>query len=175
MSQPYLGSIMMFGGNFAIRGWQMCNGQTLSIQSYTALFSIIGTYYGGNGTTSFQLPNLQSRVPLHQGTGNGLSTYTIGQNGGVENVSLLYNQMPIHTHVVNAYSGPGDKLTPTGNVLGTEPNLSKPEIYSAATPNTTMNPNMIANAGGNVPFSVIQPYLCVTFLIAMVGIFPSRN
>ena len=175
MSQPYLGSIMMFGGNFAIRGWQMCNGQTLSISSYTALFSIIGTYYGGNGVSTFQLPNMQSRVPLHQGTGQGLSTYVIGENGGTENVTLLYNQMPIHTHAVNASSGLADKLTPTGNVLATEPNLSKPEIYSAAAPNTTMNPNMIANAGGNVPFSVIQPYLCVSFLIALVGIFPSRN
>jgi microcystin-dependent protein len=175
MSQPYLGSIMMFGGNFAIRGWQMCNGQTLSISSYTALFSIIWTYYGGNGVSTFQLPNMQSRVPLHQGTGLGLSTYVIGETGGTENVTLLYNNMPVHTHTVNAVSGLADKITPTGNLLGAETNGSKPEIYSASTANTTMNANMIGTAGGNVPFPVLQPYLCVTFLIAMVGIFPSRN
>jgi microcystin-dependent protein len=175
MSQPYLGSIMMFGGNFAIRGWQMCNGQTLSIQSYTALFSIIGTYYGGNGVSTFQLPNMQSRVPLHQGTGLGLSTYVIGEYGGTENTSLLYNNMPIHTHTVNAVSSAGNSNTTTNTLLGPQTAGTKPELYSTANSNTTMNPNMIQSAGGNVPFSIMQPYLCVTFLIAMVGIFPSRN
>lgn len=172
---PYIATIGMFGGNFAVYGWQLCNGQTLAISTNTALFSIIGTYYGGNGVQTFQLPNLQSRFPLHQGTGLGLSTYTIGQIGGSENVSLLQNNLPVHTHQVNAYSGLANKITPTGNVLGAEPNNTKPEIYSASTPNTTMNPTMLGTAGGNVPVAIQQPYLCISFEIAVVGIFPSRN
>jgi microcystin-dependent protein len=172
---PYLATIGMFGGNFAVYGWQLCNGQTLAIQTNTALFSIIGTYYGGNGVSTFQLPNLMGRFPIHQGTGQGLSTYVVGQVAGSNNVGLTQNNLPLHTHLVNAYSGVADKLTPTGNVLGTEANLSKPEIYSNATPNTTMRPTMLAAAGGNVPVAIQQPYLCISFEIALVGIFPSRN
>jgi microcystin-dependent protein len=169
MSEPYLGQIMMFAGNFAITGWQMCNGQTLPISQYAALFSIIGTYYGGNGTSTFQLPNLQGRVPIHQGTGAGLPTYVVGEVGGAESTTLLYNNMPLHNHQLNVVDGPAGLGTPQGNFL------AKTVAYSAGPSNGTMNAAAIGAAGGNVPFSIIQPYLCVTFLIAMVGIFPSRN
>jgi microcystin-dependent protein len=169
MAEAYLGEIRMFAGNFGISGWQMCNGQTLSIQSNTALFSIIGTYYGGNGTSTFQLPNFQGRVPIHQGTGPGLSTYVIGEFSGTENVTLLYNNMPIHNHSVNVVDGVASAGVPQNNFL------AKATAYSGGPANGTMNPVVIGTAGGNVPINIIQPYLCVTFLIAVVGIFPSRN
>jgi microcystin-dependent protein len=169
MSEAYLGEIRMFAGNFAINGWQMCNGQTLAISQFAALFSVIGTYYGGNGTSTFQLPNFQGRVPVHQGTGAGLSTYVIGQQGGTENVSLFYNNMPVHSHQVNVVDGGAGLGTPQGNFL------AKTTAYSAGPANGTMNQAVIGNAGGSVPFPILQPYLAVTFLIAMVGIFPSRN
>jgi|HubBroStandDraft_1064217.scaffolds.fasta_scaffold15285_3 microcystin-dependent protein len=172
---PYIATVGMFAGNFSVIGWQLCNGQLLAISTNTALFSILGTYYGGNGVSTFQLPDLRGRFPLHQGTGQGLSTYIIGQVGGSENVSLIQNNLPAHTHLVNAVSGVADKLTPTGNLLGAEANLSKPEIYSNATPNTTMRPTMLSTAGGNVPVPIQQPYLAISFEIALVGIFPSRN
>jgi microcystin-dependent protein len=172
MSTPYLGQIIMFGGNFAIKGWALCNGQTLSISANSALFSIIGTYYGGNGTSNFQLPNLQGRVPIHQGTGQGLTPYVVGQNGGTENTTLLTQNMPIHSHTVNAVGGAANQTT-VGNALLA--NGAKPDYYSSGSQSTTMNAQMIAPAGGNLPFSNLQPYLTVTFLIALVGIFPSRN
>jgi microcystin-dependent protein len=176
--EPYLGEIRMFAGNFAPSGWQLCNGQLLSISQYSALFAILGTTYGGNGTTTFALPNLQSRIPLHWGTGPGLSNYVIGEATGVENVTLLQNQMPIHTHMVNSVSVAADQGSPKnfypsasndpsdGNTINT---------YSDANPDSTLNPATIGTAGGSIPFSVLQPVLAVTFIIAMVGIFPSRN
>ncbi|HEX3879982.1 MAG TPA: tail fiber protein [Bryobacteraceae bacterium] len=171
MADPYIGQIMMFAGNFAIRGWALCNGQTMSIQQNSALFSLVGTYYGGNGQTTFNLPDLRSRVPIHQGQGTGLSNYTIGQSGASENVSLTVNQMPAHNHLVNANSG-GNVKTPSNNYPGNE-NIPI-GIYSAST-SVTMNPATLSTAGGNQPFTVVQPYLCITFLIALQGIFPSRN
>ncbi|HTW82582.1 MAG TPA: tail fiber protein [Candidatus Sulfotelmatobacter sp.] len=172
---PYIATIGMFAGNFAVYGWQLCNGQTLAIQTNTALFSVIGTYYGGNGVNTFQLPNMQSRFPIHQGTGLGLSTYVIGQAGGSENVGLSLNNLPRHNHLVNAVSSLSNQITPTNHLPGAEQNGQKPEIYSNAATNTTMKPTMLGNAGGNVPFGIQQPYLCISFEIALVGIFPSRN
>jgi len=174
MSSPYLGEIRMFAGNFAPSGWQFCNGQTLAISQYTALFAIIGTTYGGNGTTTFQLPNLQGRVPIHQGTGAGLSTYVLGEQGGVQNVTLLANQMPIHNHVVNAVPSGGNSATPA-NALPAIESTGTSLDYSNGPASTTMNAGMVGNAGGSQPFSVLQPYLTISFIIAMVGIFPSRN
>lgn len=171
----YLGEIRMFAGNFAPVGWALCNGQLLAINQYTALFSILGTTYGGNGTSNFALPNLQGRVPIHWGTGTGLSPYTIGEMSGSQNVTLLSSQMPIHSHLVNADGGGGGKNVPTNNFPGTVSSSATEKIYSAGPGNTTMNPAMIGNAGGNQPFSIVQPFLCVTFIIALQGIFPSRN
>jgi microcystin-dependent protein len=161
----------MFAGNFAIRGWAMCNGQILNISTNTALFAILGTTYGGNGQTTFALPNLQGRVPVHQGQGLGLSPYQLGQSAGSENVTLLSAQMPQHTHIINANTG-GNQASPANNFPGNEATPIK--IYAAGG-SVTMNPNVASLAGGNQPHGNIQPYLAVTFLIALQGIFPSRN
>lgn len=162
----------MVGFNFAPAGWALCNGQTLSISQYSALFALLGTTYGGNGTSTFNLPNLQGRVPIHMGT--GLSTYVIGQSAGAENVTLLYNNMPIHNHLVNAVSSGGNNASPSGNLPAIE-STGTSLNYSNASPNATLNANAVGTAGGSVPFSVVQPYLTVNFIIALAGIFPSRN
>jgi microcystin-dependent protein len=174
----YLGEIRMFAGNFAPSGWQMCNGQLLPISQYAALFAILGTTYGGNGTSTFALPNLQSRTPLHWGTGPGLSNYVIGEVTGTESVTLLQNQMPIHNHLVKAVSAAADQGGPAGFYPSASNDPSDGNTintYSDANPDVTLNPNSVATAGGSQPVSIIQPVLAVTFIIAMVGIFPSRN
>jgi microcystin-dependent protein len=171
MSEPFLGEIRMFGFNFAPSGWAMCNGQLLSIAQNAALFALLGTTYGGNGTTTFQLPNLQSRVAIHMGQGNGLSPYVEGQVGGTENVTLTNNQMPQHNHPVTASDGNASATRPGGAVLG----RVQTAIYGASPDGTVMNAGMIGNSGGSQPFSILQPYLVVNFCIALQGIFPSRN
>ncbi len=176
---PFLGEIRMVGFNFAPTGWALCNGQTLSISQYSALFALLGTTYGGNGTTTFNLPDLQGRVPIHQGNGANLSPYVIGQNGGTENVTLLSNQMPIHNHLVNVNKQNGGASDPTngilavGNTGGRTPTVNLDYTNSAAT--GTLAPTAVSVAGGNLPHANIQPYLTVNFIIALVGIFPSRS
>ncbi len=169
---PFLGEIRMFGGNFAPVGWALCEGQLLSISQNAALFSILGTTFGGNGTTNFALPDLRGRVPIDQGAGPGLAPYTLGQSGGTETVTLLVNQMPAHSHALNAYNGAGDKSTVAGNLPA---NGAKPDYYSDQAATTTMNPGTIGSAGGGAPVSVLQPYLTLNFIIALQGIFPSRS
>lgn len=173
MAEPFLGEIRMVGFNFAPVGWAMCNGQLLSIAQNTALFSLLGTTYGGNGTTTFALPNLQSRVPVHQGEGAGLSPYFIGQFGGVETVTLLTNQMPEHSHLVNASANKGNKASPIGNYPASDAAGITAEYNGS--PTGEMNAGMIAIAGGNQPHTNVQPYLTLNFIIALQGIFPSRN
>lgn len=176
MSEPFIAQIMMFGGNFAPRGWAFCNGQILSIAQNTALFSLLGTTYGGNGQTTFALPDLRSRVPIHPGQGPGLSPYSLGQSGGVENTTLTINQMPAHNHqatgAINANSGAANDSIPTGNFL------AESAIYHSGS-NTQMAANSVGVSvginGGSQPFGLIQPYLCINFIIALEGIFPSRN
>ena len=172
MSEPFLGEIIMFGGNFAPRGWAFCSGQLLSIAQNTALFSILGTTYGGNGQTTFALPDLRGRVPIHPGSGPGLSPYSLGEQGGVENVTLLITQMPAHGHVAtsNASTAAANDTLPTGNFLASD------NQYQTAS-NTQMNANAvtIAPSGGSQPHANIQPFTCVNFIIALEGIFPSRN
>jgi microcystin-dependent protein len=172
VAEPFLGEIRMFGFSFAPQGWAMCNGQILSIAQNTALFSLLGTFYGGNGTSTFALPNLQSRVAIHQGQGPGLSPYQLGELAGLENVTLTTNQMPQHNHVVQANnsSAAGDK--PANNVLA---RTSTPTYASSPDGVTTMNSGMIGFSGGSQPFSIIQPILVLNFCIALQGIFPSRN
>jgi microcystin-dependent protein len=178
MAEAFLGEIRMFGFNFAPQGWAMCNGQLLSISQNDALFALLGTTYGGNGTTTFGLPNLQSRVPIHQGQGSGLSPYPIGAFGGVENVTLTVSQTAAHTHLVYADGDvpSNNSPSPSGNALATF--ATGGDIYATAAglkKAVTMNPLMIAAAGGGQPHGNIQPYLVVNFCIALVGIFPSRN
>jgi microcystin-dependent protein len=174
MSEPFLGEIRMTGFNFAPAGWALCDGQILAISSNTALFALLGTTYGGNGTTTFALPNLQGRVPVHQGTGAGLSTYVIGEQIGVENVTLLASQMPEHTHLVNAVAAGGNSASPQ-NALPAIESTGTSLNYSTASAGVNMNSATNALAGGSQPFSIVQPVLCVNFIIALEGIFPSRN
>lgn len=174
MSTPLLGSIIMFAGNFAPRGWALCNGQLLAISQNTALFSILGTTYGGNGVSTFALPNLQSRVPIHPGTGPGLSNYVLGQTGGVENVTLSPTQMPIHSHLLNCNASGGTQASPANGVPAVE-STGTSSNYAAARDGTTMNSAAVGTAGGSQPFNVVQPFQCINFIIALQGIFPSRN
>jgi microcystin-dependent protein len=172
VSEPFLGEIRMFGFNFAPQGWALCDGQLLSISQNTALFALLGTTYGGDGTTTFALPNLQSRVPIHQGHGAGLSNYVAGQAGGKEIVTLLAAQMPKHTHSVKASSSAATSNTPEGSALA----QSASHIYTAQPDTSTvMNANMLGGAGGSSPHTNIQPYLVVNFCIALAGIFPSQS
>jgi microcystin-dependent protein len=168
---PYVGQISMFGGNFAPRNWALCNGQLMAISQNQALFAILGTTYGGDGVTTFGLPNMQGRVPLHWGTGQGLTPRVLGEMSGSESVTLIGNQMPIHNHLVNAGNEDADVKNPNGAYLA----APTAAIYTAAAPNVQMNPQMVGNAGGNQPHNNMQPYLAVTFIIALFGIFPSRN
>jgi microcystin-dependent protein len=169
----------MVGFNFAPVGWMLCNGQLLPISQYQALFSLLGTSYGGNGQTNFGLPDLQGRVPVSSGAGPGLSTYNLGQSGGTENVTLLTNNMPQHNHLVGVSNQAGSVADPTNAVLaqgnsstGREPVLISDYTMSAAT--GSLAPTTISMAGGNVPHTNIQPYLCINFIIAWQGIYPSR-
>jgi microcystin-dependent protein len=174
MATPFLGEIKMFAGNFAPRSYAFCSGQILAIAQNTALFSILGTTYGGNGQTTFALPNLQGRVPIHAGQGPGLSTYSLGQVGGTETVTLNINQIPSHTHLLTANNGPGTSAAPANNMV-LAGSTARDRVYTTNPANVTLAPNAVGNAGGSQPFSNIQPYLAINFIIAIEGIFPSRN
>jgi microcystin-dependent protein len=175
MTDPFLAEVRMFGGNFAPRGWALCNGQLMSISQNTALFSLLGTTYGGDGRVTFGLPNLQGTAPMQQGQGAGLSFRSLGETGGEPNVTLLQSEMPMHTHTVNAYDGSGEVTTPNGAFwasamigrVGTN-------MYSNAAPNQVMNPMSTTITGGSQPHNNMPPYLTVTFIIALQGIFPQR-
>jgi microcystin-dependent protein len=171
VSEPFLGEIRLFGFNFAPTGWAMCNGQILPINQNTALFSLLGTQYGGNGTSTFALPDLRSRVPLHQGQGAGLSSYVMGETIGSESVTLAAAQMPVHSHNVQASNAKATTKNPSAAVPGHPPD----DTYDAAPDGTLMDASMIAPAGGNQPHENRQPLLVVNFCIALQGIFPSRN
>lgn len=171
MSEPFIGMIVMFAGNFAPRSWAFCNGQLLSIAQNTALFSILGTTYGGNGQTTFALPDLRSRVPLHPGQGPGLSSYSLGQSAGTESDTLNTNQIPAHVHTFAQPASDGEAAE-GGSPANTVPAKGG---YYLATPDVFMQGANTGPTGGSQPFSIIQPYLCVNFIIALEGIFPSRN
>jgi microcystin-dependent protein len=175
-SEPFLATIAMFAGNFAPRGWALCNGQILPIAQNTALFSLLGTTFGGNGQTTFALPDLRGRAPVGAGPGPGLSDIALGEAAGSESVTLTSSNMPIHNHLVNCDPTGSSSLIPTGNVPGlSDERAASVPIYSAAAPTTTMNPLMIGNAGQSQPFGIRNPYLGINFIIALEGIFPSRN
>jgi len=156
-------------GNFASQGRVLCNGQLLSISQNTALFSVLGTTYGGDGQSTFALPNLQGRVPIHPGQSPGTRSYGLGESSGVENVSLLVSNMPAHTHLVAA-SQTASSSGPAGLVPANE-NISRTAIYGVPD-GTLMSPAMNAMVGGSLPFSVVQPFECVNFIIALIGIYP---
>lgn len=173
MSQPYIGEIRMFAGNFAPNGWQFCNGQLLSIAENDTLFNLIGTTYGGDGQETFALPNLQSRLPVHQGALTGGNTYQIGEMAGVEEVTLTQAQIPAHNHVVLATSDLANSPNPEKSFLAAAPTGSK--IYSTAIPSIPLHNATITTAGGDQPHSNLQPYLCVNFIISLFGIYPSQT
>lgn len=172
MSDPFVGEIRMFAGNFAPRGWDFCNGQLLPIRQNTALFSLIGTIYGGDGRVTFALPDLRGRVPIHTGQGAGLSDYPLGSRGGVEQVSLSLEQLPAHSHALLGNDAEGNQRTPANHALATpEEGL----IYSAAEPTAVMAKDAIAPTGNGQPHENRPPYLTVNYIIALQGIFPSRQ
>lgn len=166
MSEPFLGEVRMFGFNFPPQGWALCNGQLLPINQNQALFAILGTNYGGNGVTTFALPDLRGRVPVHQGNG-----VNYGQSAGEENHTLTSSEMPAHIHQVSASTTDASESTPGGNIWGAAPE----NPYSTGTANTVMNAASMGVAGGSQPHSNMQPYLTLNYCIALVGIFPSRN
>ena len=165
-----MSEIRIFSFGFAPKGWAFCNGQTLAINQNAALSALIGTFYGGNGTTTSQLPNLQGCVPLHMGSGSG-GSYTIGQQAGESNVTLLANQLAGHTHNVNANTG-ADAKVPSSSVV---PGGGGVSAYGTAPGGVTMNNAIVGRTGGGQPHSNLQPYLVLNFCIALQGIFPSRN
>ncbi|MEZ2337940.1 phage tail protein [Mucilaginibacter sp. RCC_168] len=179
MESPFIGTISLFAGNFAPRGWALCDGQLLSISTNQALFSLVGTAYGGDGVRTFALPDLRGRAPIHQGQGRGLSPRNWGESAGEENVTLLIGQMPAHNHALNASTNTGDKPSPTINVMAvsSDPDVGGAPLnfVSGASVNTAMAPNAIGPAGGTQPHDNMQPYLAVTFIIALEGIYPARN
>ncbi len=173
MSDPFIAEIRIFAGNFAPRGWAFCNGQELPIAQNTALFSLIGTIYGGDGRTTTALPDLQGRAALHAGTGPGLSPRMVGQRGGVTEVTLSSNQMPAHTHTATGASPiPGDDDDPVGNLLAVSPGAS---LYGPAANLVPMSSDTLGSVGGGQPHTNIQPYLGINYIIATVGSFPSRS
>jgi microcystin-dependent protein len=172
MADPFVAEIRPFGFNFAPTGWAQCNGQLLPISQNTALFSLLGTFYGGDGKSTFALPNLQGSAPMHQGQGGGLSDRFIGETGGSETVTLLQSEMPTHPHSLNAVESTATQRQPPNQMFAVGEAMS---FYSSGAANTTMNPNMLTMAGGGLPHNNMQPYLVLNFCIAMQGIFPPRG
>jgi microcystin-dependent protein len=181
MSQPFVGQVIMFGGNFAPAGWMTCSGQLLPISEYETLFNLIGTTYGGDGQSTFGLPDLQGRVPIHNGQGTGLSSYVIGGASGTESVTLNSQQIPAHNHFIGIPSAPANQSVPASNTIMASENSNAPGggnafTYAAAGgPQTAMIASSIQASGGNQPHNNIQPVMAVTYCISLFGIFPSPN
>jgi microcystin-dependent protein len=181
MSSPFVAEIRMFAFNFAPVGWATCNGQILPISQNTALFSLIGTFYGGNGTSNFALPNLQGTVPIHAGQGSGLTQRSIGEQGGSTIITLLQGEMPAHSHFLNADTSDGTTSSPSANVIangnwndGTG-NTGGLQTYTTTAQNVLTLFGDLTPVGGSQPHSNVQPYLTVNFCIALQGIFPPRS
>jgi microcystin-dependent protein len=168
MSQPFIGEIRMFAGTFAPAGWALCQGQAMSISENDALFTLIGTTYGGDGQNTFNLPDLQGRIPLHHGQGAGLQNYIMGEAAGVESVTLTTNQIPTHTHAYTASTAAGTDNNPQGNVIADGP----AQAFIEANPNNAMAPQAVMPAGGSQPHENRMPVLAVQFIISLYGIFP---
>jgi microcystin-dependent protein len=171
MSSPYVGEVRMFAGNFAPAGWALCDGSLIAISENTTLFNLIGTTYGGDGQSTFAVPDLRSRIPIHQGQGSGLSNYVIGANGGVETVTLTVNQIPGHSHPIIAENAVASTTAtdPTNHLYG---NGGTTELYSLHT-GALSTMMQSASAGGNQPHTNVQPVLAINYIIALFGIYPS--
>jgi microcystin-dependent protein len=173
VSDQYLGEIRVFPFNFAPVGWALCNGQLLSIAQNSALFSLLGTFYGGNGTSNFGLPNFQGSFGLHQGQGAGLTPRVIGEIGGEAAVTLLATEMPSHNHLVNSAASDGI-ASPAGAVFGSGGRGRLP-AYATGPPSLAMNPAAVTQTGGNQPHNNLPPYVTLNFCIALIGIYPTRG
>ncbi len=179
MSQPYVGQILMFAGSFAPAGWMTCEGQTIPISENETLFQLIGTTYGGDGQETFQLPNLASRIPIHMGTGPGLSNYQLGQAAGVESVTLTTQQIPVHNHLVEVSTSGASSNKPTSNGILAQQSATVPgggQLFCYAPTGgaqTNMAPSTVANTGGSQPHENIQPVLAMTYIISLFGVFPT--
>jgi microcystin-dependent protein len=174
MSSPFVAEIRIFPGNFAPKGWAFCNGQILPISQNTALFSLLGTTYGGNGQSTFALPDLQGRVPMHPGQGPGLSLHDLGEEGGEKFVTLLQSEMPAHNHNAQGSNTNSNQQAVTANFhAGSTQN--KRYAPAATAPDTTMNPFIIAPTGSSFPHNNMSPYLTLNFCIALQGVFPPRT
>lgn len=171
MSDPYIGEIRLVGFNFAPQGWALCDGQLLSIAENDALFTLIGTTYGGDGQSTFALPDFRSRIPIHQGTGSSGTNYTIGENGGTETVTLSVNQIPAHAHPAQAQSGAGNQAGPGGNIWAS----SSLNQYNSSAADSDMNALAITSLGGSQPHDNMMPFLTINFVISLFGIYPSQN
>jgi microcystin-dependent protein len=165
MAQPYVGEIRMFAGNFPPLGWMFCEGQQLPISEYETLFQLIGTSYGGDGQSTFALPDLRGRVPIHQGSG-----FVLAETGGVEEVTLTTQQIPAHTHALLATTAVGTTPSPTGNVLAAS---GSSNVYRPAPAASAMSAQSVGATGGSQPHTNMQPYLCISHIISLFGIFPS--
>ncbi|WP_025764202.1 phage tail protein [Dyadobacter tibetensis] len=183
-SSQFIGEIRMFAGDFAPSGWELCNGQLLSISSNQALFSLIGTFYGGDGETTFALPDFRGRVPIHAGNGPGLSQYRLGQKGGAEQVTLTNNNLPTHSHTATIKMGvsdqPGNTSNPIGSILANSGAFDKEytdqdTTGTLGTTSVTVSPTHPSPSGNTVPVNLIQPYNQVNYIIALIGIYPSAN
>ena len=167
MAQPYVGEIRMFAGNFAPEGWMFCDGSLLPISENETLFALIGTTYGGDGQSTFALPDLRGRIPVHQG-----NSHTLGEASGVEEVTLTTQQIPAHTHPLLAANAVANDPNPTNNVLGESSAIS---LYQSGNPAAAMAAGSITSTGGSQPHTNFQPYLCINFIISLFGIFPSQT
>lgn len=167
MAQPYVGEIRMFAGNFAPAGWMFCEGQLLPISEYETLFNLIGTTFGGDGQSTFALPDMRGRIPIHQGSG-----FILAETGGAEEITLSVSQIPAHTHPLVASTNVSQDTNPAGKVLGQSGSAL---LYIQDTADNGMSPQAISSRGGSQPHTNMQPYLCVDFIISLFGIFPSQT
>jgi microcystin-dependent protein len=172
MAQPYIGEIRLFAGNFEPDGWKFCNGQHLAIATNDTLFQLIGTTYGGDGSTDFALPDLRGRVPVHQGVASSGTTFQIGEMAGTEDVTLTVQQIPAHTHALLGTSDAATTNAPTNNVFATSTGATV-FPYGTDQPLTTLHPSTMPPAGGSQPHTNLQPFLCINYIISRFGIFPS--
>lgn len=174
MSDPFIGQIQIFGGNFAPRSWALCDGQLLPISQNSALFSILGTTYGGDGRTTFALPNLQGKAPMHPGNGPGLSPKRLGETGGAETVTLTQNQLGLHNHSLAATTFPASSNAPTTSSVLARSSGGFGYDDSGST-DTSLDSRSVGSTGGNQPHYNVQPFLTLNYIIALQGIFPSRS
>src|SRR6266550_3216493 len=171
MSEPFIGELRMFGGNFAPAGWAFAQGQLMPISQNDALFNLYGTTYGGDGQETFAVPDLQGRLPMHQGTGPRGITYTIGEKGGVESVTLTTNQIPIHSHALVASQAIAQNSQPTDSIVAQSATV---QLFITDVASSSLDSQMVQAVGGSQPHDNLQPYLCVSFIVSLFGLFPNQ-